>query len=196
MNPLKYVCVFCGSNRGNDPLYLEAARLVGVALVRRGIGLVYGGGKVGLMGALADATLAAGGEVIGVIPKGLVDKEVAHQGLSDLKVVTSMHERKALMSDLAGGFIALPGGYGTIEEFCEVLTWAQLGLHHKPCGILNVAGFFDPLLAFFDHCVEKRFVLPDHRSLILVETDVNRLLDLMIAYKPPSLEKWMELKGR
>ena len=167
--------MFCGSNRGINTVNLEAARVVGTALVRRGIGLVYGGGKVGLMGALADA-IAAGGEVIGVIPQALVSKEVAHKGLSDLRIVSSMHERKALMAELANGFIALPGGFGTVEDFCEVVTYGQLGLHNKPCGILNVAGFFDSLLVFVDHAVAERFIRAEHRSLILAETDVDRLL--------------------
>src|ERR671931_564342 len=146
---MKRICVFCGSNIGLRNVYFAVAQATGVALARRGIGLVYGGGRVGLMGVVADAVLKEGGEVIGVIPEALTTREVAHQGLDDLRVVGSMHERKALMAELANAFIALPGGYGTLEEFCEVLTWAQLGLHRKPCGILNVEGFYDSLLSLF-----------------------------------------------
>ncbi len=164
---------------------------MGEALARRGIGLVYGGGGIGLMGVLADAALSAGGEVIGVIPEALVVREVAHGGLTDLRVVASMHERKALMAELADAFVALPGGFGTLEEFCEALTWAQLGIHRKPCGLLNVEGFFDPLLSLFDHAVRERFVSPDHRSLVVVEDDPDRLLDALKYWEPPALERWM-----
>jgi hypothetical protein len=165
---------------------------MGAILARRGLGLVYGGGRVGLMGMVADAVVAAGGEVIGVIPEALAKKEIAHFGLADLRVVGSIHERKALMSDLADAFIALPGGFGTMDEFCEALTWAQLGLHHKPLGLLNVAGFYDPLLAFFDHAVERHFIRPAHRQLILSETDSGRLLDLLAQSHPPALHKWID----
>ena len=188
---MKRVCVFCGSNSGSRAAYLKAAQALGQALARRGLGLVYGGGRVGLMGALADAVLVKGGEVIGVIPEAMVVKELAHRGLADLRVVGSMHERKALMADLAEAFVALPGGYGTVEEFCEVLTWSQLGLHRKPCGLLNVAGFYDPLLALFDHAATEQFVRPVHRSMVLVEQDPDRLLDLLANYRPPDLEKWI-----
>jgi len=164
---------------------------MGQALARRGIGLVYGGGGIGLMGVLADAALSAGGDVIGVIPEALVAREVAHQGLGDLRVVASMHERKALMADLSDAFVALPGGLGTLEEFCEALTWAQLGIHRKPCGLLNVEGFFDPLLSFFDHAVRERFVSPDHRSLVVVEEDPERLLDALSRWEPPAFERLM-----
>src|ERR1051326_7718022 len=150
MASIQRICVFCGSSRGGNPVYAEAARRLGAALAERGIGLVYGGGQIGLMGIVADAVMAAGGEGIGGIPEALALKEVAHEGLTELRVVGSMHERKALMADLAHAFIAMPGGFGTFEEFCEIVTWAQLGMHTKPCGLLNVNGFYDPLLALFD----------------------------------------------
>ena len=188
---MKRVCVFCGSRNGTRDQYVAAARRTGEALARRGIGLVYGGGGIGLMGVLADAAVSAGGEVIGVIPEALMAREVAHRGLPDLRVVASMHERKALMAELADAFVALPGGFGTLEEFCEALTWAQLGIHRKPCGLLNVEGFFDPLLSLFDHAVRERFVSPDHRSLVVVEEDPERLLDALSRWEPPALERWM-----
>jgi uncharacterized protein (TIGR00730 family) len=185
------VCVYCGSNSGSRPAYERAAWEMGAALARRGLELVYGGGRVGLMGAIADAVLAEGGKVIGIIPEALVAKEVAHRGLTELRVVNSMHERKAMMVELADAFIALPGGFGTLEEFCEVLTWAQLGLHQKPHGLLNVEGFYDPLLSFFDHAVAENFVRPAHRSLVLAEKEPDRLLDLLAKACPPVLEKWI-----
>lgn len=188
---MKRVCVFCGSRNGTRDQYVAAARRTGEALARRGIGLVYGGGGIGLMGVLADAAVSAGGDVIGVIPEALMAREVAHRGLPDLRVVASMHERKALMAELADAFVALPGGFGTLEEFCEALTWAQLGIHRKPCGLLNVEGFFDPLLSLFDHAVRERFVSPDHRSLVVVEEDPERLLDALSRWEPPALERWM-----
>ena len=193
MTPNQRICVYCGSNSGSLPDYAQAARDLGAELARRGLTLVYGGGRVGLMGIIADAALSGGGEVIGVIPKALATKEVAHHGLSDLRVVGSMHERKALMVELADAFIALPGGFGTLEEFCEVLTWAQLGLHRKPHGLLNVAGFYDPLLAFFDHAVEKNFIRQIHRELIITESNPTRLLDLLAKAHPPNLNKWIDL---
>ena len=189
---MKRVCVFCGSNVGARPVYADAARAVGGALARRGCGLVYGGGCIGLMGIVADAVLAHGGEVIGVIPEALVAKELAHRGLTELRVVGSMHERKASMADLADAFIALPGGYGSFEEFCEMLTWAQLGLHRKPCGLLNVDGYYDSLLALFDRAVTERFVRPVHRALVLEDRDPDRLLDRLAAYQAPTLEKWID----
>lgn len=188
---MKRVCVFCGSRNGTRDQYVAAARRTGEALARRGIGLVYGGGGIGLMGVLADAAVSAGGDVIGVIPEALMAREVAHRGLTDLRVVASMHERKALMAELADAFVALPGGFGTLEEFCEALTWAQLGIHRKPCGLLNVEGFFDPLLSLFDHAVRERFVSPDHRSLVVVEEDPERLLDALSRWEPPALERLM-----
>jgi len=188
---MKRVCVFCGSRDGTRDQYVASARQMGQALARRGIGLVYGGGGIGLMGILADAALSAGGDVVGVIPEALMAREVAHGGLTDLRVVASMHERKALMAELSDAFVALPGGFGTLEEFCETLTWVQLGIHRKPCGLLNVEGFFDPLLSFFDHAVRERFVSPDHRSLVVVEEDPERLLDALARWEPPALERWM-----
>ena len=166
---MKRVCVFCGSSQGLRPAYKEAAQAMGEALALRKVGLVYGGGNVGLMGIVADAALAAGGEVIGVIPKALVAKEIAHTSLTDLRVVGSMHERKALMAELSDAFVMLPGGFGTFEEFCEVLTWAQLGLHQKACGLLNIEVYYNHLIALFDHAVAEQFVRPQHRSLVLEE---------------------------
>lgn len=189
---MKRICIFCGSHKGVRPVYVGAARAMGIALVRRGIGLVYGGGCIGLMGVLADTVMAEAGEVIGVIPEALVAKEVAHQGLTDLHVVGSMHERKALMAELANAFVALPGGYGTFEEFCEILTWAQLGFHRKPCGLLNVENFYGPLLALFDRAVQEGFVHAAHRSLVLEEQDPERLLDLLTTYQPPKVSKWID----
>ena len=157
----------------------------------RGVRVVYGAGNVGLMGVLADAALAAGGEVIGVIPQMLVDRELAHPQITDLRIVTSMHERKALMAELSDAFVALPGGLGTYEELCEVLTWGQLGIHHKPCGLLNVAGYYDALLGLFNHAVTERFVRPEYRALVLDENDPERLLEAMINYQSPVLEKWI-----
>jgi uncharacterized protein (TIGR00730 family) len=189
---LKRVCVFCGSSNGARAGYADAARAMGAALARRGVGLVYGGGRVGLMGIVADSVMAGGGAVVGVIPESMVSKEVAHQGLTELRIVGSMHERKALMADLADAFVALPGGYGTFEEFCEIVTWAQLGLHRKPCGLLNVEGYYDRLLSLFDHAVAERFVRSAHRALVLEERQPERLLDLVESYQPPALEKWIE----
>ncbi len=186
------MCIFCGSSNGSRKDYAEAAKSVGQLLAERGLRMVYGGGRVGLMGEAADAALAAGGEVVGVIPEDLRKKEIAHAGLTELHVVGSMHERKALMADLSDGFIALPGGYGTLEEFAEVLSWAQLSIHEKPCGLLNVNGFYDPLATFFDTAVEEGFVRPDHRSLVLMEKDPQRLLDRMAGYTPPEAKKWIE----
>jgi uncharacterized protein (TIGR00730 family) len=192
---MRRVCVFCGSSPGANLQYAEVAKKLGALLARRGLGLVYGGGNVGLMGMLADAVLNGGGHVIGVIPQALVDLEVAHAGLSDLRVVSSMHERKALMADLADGFIALPGGIGTLEEFCEILTWAQLGLHQKPCGLINVAGYFDHLVAFLDHSVSERFLRPEHRGMVLADVDAESLLDRFVAYRPSPLAKWIDRSG-
>ena len=185
------VCVFCGSSPGNDPAYAEAAREFGRTLAERGNTLVYGGGHVGLMGVVADAALGAGGGVIGVMPRSLVDREIGHTDLTKLHVVRSMHERKALMSELSEGFIALPGGNGTLEEFFEVLTWAQLGEHAKPCGLLNVAGYYDPLLAVFDQMVDRAFLKREHRELVLVEEDPSALLERFEGYEPPRTIKWI-----
>lgn len=188
----KRICVFAGSNLGVRPQYEDVARELGRALADRGVGVVYGGARVGLMGALADEVLAARGEVIGVIPEALVAKEVAHDALSDLRVVRSMHERKAMMADLADGFIALPGGWGTVEEFFEILTWGQLGLHRKPCGLLNVEGYFDPMLSFVEHSIEEGFVRREYLSMISVSNSAGTLLDMLEAYDPPVVEKWIE----
>jgi hypothetical protein len=176
---MRRVCVFCGSSPGARPLYADAARRLAEALAGRRLTLVYGGGNVGLMGILADAVLARGAEVIGVIPESLVAWEVAHTGLSELRVVDSMHTRKALMADLADAFIALPGGLGTLEEFLEIVTWAQLGFHDKPIGLLNTDGYFDPLLKLLEHAVAEQFVRPEHRALVLVAGDAVDLLAAM-----------------
>ena len=189
---IQRVCVFCGSSHGARPEYVEAARGMGAALARNGVGLVYGGGKVGLMGVIANAALAAGGDCTGVIPRVLATKELAHEGLSDLRIVATMHERKALMADLSDAFVALPGGFGTIEEFCEVLTWAQLGLHQKPCALLNVLGYFDPLLALFDHAVSERFLRPEYRSLVVSSCDPEEMLMLLATFRSPRLQKWID----
>jgi uncharacterized protein (TIGR00730 family) len=186
---VRHICVFCGSSPGARPEYVQAARHLGETLARRGLTLIYGGAKVGTMGQLAFSVLAAGGEVIGVIPRALVEMEVAYTGLSDLRVVGSMHERKALMADLSDGFIALPGGLGTIDEFFEVLTWAQLGMHHKPCGLLNVCGYYDRLIDFMDHTVEQRFVQSTHRHMVLVAESAEALLDAFATYQPPRTNK-------
>lgn len=188
---MKRICVFCGSNYGANPAYAAAAREVGETLAERGIGLVYGGGKVGLMGEMANGALARGGEVIGVIPEALFAKEVGHMGLTALHVVDSMHDRKGMMADLSDGFITLPGGFGTMEEFFEVLTWAQLGLHRKPCGLLNVDGYYDQLLSLFDSFISQRFARGEHRDFILAEREIAPLLDRIAAYEPPVLTRWI-----
>ena len=195
---MQRVCVFCGSSPGGRPLYGEAARALGAALAHDSIEVVYGGGNVGLMGILADATLAAGGNVIGVIPESLRALEVAHLGLSDLRIVHSMHERKALMADLADGFIALPGGLGTFEELLEMATWSQLGIHAKPIGVLNVAGFFDSLLALLDHAVSERFLRLEQRRQLLVSETPRALLNQMAAYRAPQTDvgKWIDRDQR
>lgn len=185
------LCVFSGSSSGRSVAYAAAAADLGRALAESGIGLVYGGASVGLMGVLADAAIAAGGEVIGVIPQALYDKEIAHRGLSDLRVVGSMHERKAMMADLADGFVALPGGAGTLEELFEVWTWAQLGHHRKPCALLNVDGFYDGLAGFLDHIVAEEFVKPVHRDMLIVAPDVDSLLASIRSYEAPLVDKWI-----
>ncbi len=186
------VCVFCGSSPGARPAYRDAAEALGRALAAQGRTLVYGGGNVGLMGAGADAALAAGGRVISVIPRHLVEREVGHNGVTELRVVDSMHERKQLMADLADAFVLLPGGLGSLEEFFEVWTWGQLGLHRKPYGLLNVAGYFDPLLAFLDHAVAERFVRSEHRDLVLVDDDPERLLARLDTHEPVAVPKWID----
>ena len=191
MNRLSALCVFCGSNPGADPVYAENARRMGQILANRSITAVYGGGRVGLMGALADAVLEAGGRVIGVIPEALKRREVAHQGLTELRVVQTMHERKQIMADLSDGFIAMPGGFGTFEEFCEVLTWSQLGLHTKPCGLLNVKGYYTGLLALFDHALTEQLLHPRNRAMVIAEPEPKALLDAMVRYRAPAVEKWL-----
>jgi uncharacterized protein (TIGR00730 family) len=188
------ICVFCGSMPGARPGYLAAARAVGALLARREIGLVYGGGSIGLMGAVADAALAAGGEVVGVIPRSLEARELDHRGLTEQHVVGSMHERKKMMADLADGFIAMPGGMGTLEELAEILTWSQLGLHDKPkpLGLLDVEGYWSPLVSFFDHAVAERFIRAEHRQLVLVDASPEGLLAQLEAYRPPTVEKWID----
>ncbi len=191
------LCVFCGSSTGRRPEHREAARRFGALMAERGMGLVFGAGHVGLMGVVADAVLGAGGEAIGVIPQALVDKELAHGGLTKLHVVDTMHQRKALMADLADGFVALPGGFGTADELFEILTWAQLGLHAKPIGLLNVAGFFDPLLAWVDHCVSEGFLRPEHREMLLVSADSEGLLEMLLRRKPTiQTPKWIDSQDR
>jgi uncharacterized protein (TIGR00730 family) len=189
---MQRLCVFCGSRPGIRPTYVRAAERVGRELAERGIGLVYGGGRVGLMGTVADAALAAKGYVIGVIPQSLVEKEVAHRHLSDLRVVRSMHERKAMMAELSDGFLALPGGFGTFEEWFEVVTWSQLGLHTKPSALLNIDGYYDPLLRLIDHGVKEGFIGEAHRDMIVSDKSVSRVLDKLDAWKRPALvEKWI-----
>jgi len=185
------ICVFAGSSLGNSAAFRSAAKALGRQLVTSGYGLVYGGAHVGLMGVVADAVLAAGGCAIGIIPNFLVEKEVAHRGLSELKIVASMHERKDTMAKLSDGFIALPGGFGTIEEFFEVLTWGQLRLHGKPCGLLNVAGYYDDLLRFLDNTVSHRLVTPENRAMIAVEDDPRKLLERFSTYRAPTTSKWI-----
>lgn len=178
---MKRLCVFCGSSAGTRPAYADAARRFGTLLAERNITLVYGGSATGLMRVLADTVLSAGGTVVGVIPRGLVEREIAHPGLTELHVVGSMHERKQKMADLSDGFVALPGGFGTLDETAEVLTWRQLGLHAKPCGLLDVAGFYAPLLRFFDHAVDEGFIALEQRRLLIADEDPARLLDRLVA---------------
>ena len=189
---MQRVCVFCASSLGNDPAFVEAAASLGRALAARAIELVYGGGDIGLMGVLADGVMNGGGRVIGVIPQALVDKELAHRGITDLRIVQSMHERKALMAELSDGFVALPGGFGTLEEFCEVLTWAQLGLHKKPFGLLNVSGFYDHFLRFLDHVVETRLLKPQDRARIIDAAGIDDLLSRITTWKPGPADKWIK----
>src|ERR1019366_5197896 len=188
---MRRICVFCGSSPGSRPEYRVAAEDMGAELVRSNIGLVYGGGNVGLMGVLADAVLREGGEAVGVIPENLMAREVGHKGLTKLHVVRSMHERKALMADLSDAFIAMPGGFGTFEEFCEVVTWSQLGIHAKPCGLLNVNGYYDPLLELFDHAVREGFLRKENRRLVLEDRDPGLLLKKMADFAPIPADKWI-----
>lgn len=186
------VCVFCGASPGVLPIYRTAAHAFGALLAAQQVELVYGGAAIGLMGAVADGVLAGGGHVIGVIPRALTGREVAHGGLPDLRVVESMHERKALMADLSDGFVALPGGIGTLEELFEVWTWSQLGLHQKPCALLDVQGFYAGLASFMDHVVAQGFLKPVHRATLIVESEPTRLLERMRSYRPGSVTKWIE----
>jgi len=188
---MKRICVFCGSSVGRRSDYQDAATAMGALLASRGIGLVYGGGNVGLMGVIADAVLAGGGEVIGVIPRALADREIAHSGVTDLRVVDSMHTRKAMMAELSDAFIAMPGGVGTFEEFFEAVTWTQLGVHRKPCGLLNTAEFYTPLAAFIDQAVTEGFIKPVHRSMLIVDDHPERLLDSLARVELPDVPKWI-----
>lgn len=193
---MRSVCVYCGSNAGNKPAYTERAIALGNRLAKEGLSLVYGGGNVGLMGIVADAVLEAGGEVIGVIPEQLVEWEVAHKGLTRLEVVANMHQRKARMFDLADSFVALPGGFGTLDEMFEMLTWRQLGIGDKPCAFLDVDGFYSPLLAMMDRMVEERFLHPDQRRDLWHGDDIDTMIDWMRAYQPAQSSKWMDQKRR
>jgi uncharacterized protein (TIGR00730 family) len=184
-------CVFCGSSPGLNPAFAGASRRLATTLAERGIEIVYGGGNVGLMKVVADAALAAGGRVTGVIPHGLVARELAHRGVTALHIVSSMHERKALMAELSDGFIALPGGFGTLEEFCEAVTWTQLGVHAKPCGLLDVDGFYRGLLEFIEHALEEQFLKPTHRQIIVADSDPLALIDRLLEWQPPNVAKWM-----
>jgi uncharacterized protein (TIGR00730 family) len=188
---LSAVCVFCGSNPGADPVYEQTARRMGELLASRAITVVYGGGRVGLMGAIAEAALGAGGKVIGVIPQALKRRELASEELTELHVVKTMHERKQLMADLSDGFVAMPGGFGTFEEFCEIVTWAQLGMHAKPCALLNVKGYYEHLLAMFDHAAAEQLLHPRNRAMVIAESDPERLLDAMAQYQAPAVEQWL-----
>lgn len=189
MSEIKSICVFCGSSRGAKPDYIEASQQLAQSMAKQGITLVYGGAHVGIMGAIADELLKLGGKVVGVIPEALVDMEVAHDGLTELHVVSDMHERKARMADLADGFISLPGGLGTLEEMFEVLTWSQLGFHSKPCGLLNVCGFYDDLLRFLDNANEQGFMRREHRQLLLDDAIAERLVNRLISYEPAFIPK-------
>jgi hypothetical protein len=188
---MQQICVFCGSQAGNHPHYQEAAADLGRLLARRGHGLVYGGGHVGLMGTIAEAVLQAGGEVTGVIPEAMVTRELAHHGVTHLEVVSSMHERKARMATLAEAFIALPGGYGTLEELFEVITWAQLGIHQKPIGLLNVAGYFNPLITFIDQAIGAGFIRAEHRQLLVVAKQPATLLEILAQHRMPVTGPWL-----
>ena len=190
--PPRRVAVYCGSAFGNNPAFLSEAKALGAAIAAAGLGLVYGGTNIGLMGAVADAALAGGAHAIGVLPELLAGREIAHDGLTQLVLVPSMHERKARMADLADAFVALPGGMGTLEELAEILTWAQLGLHRKAAGVLDVRGYWRPLLAFLDHAVQERFLRPEHRALLLAREDPAELLDALAAFEPTAREKWID----
>lgn len=190
------ICVYCGSSVGSREDYARAAAEVGHLLAEQGVRIVYGAGNIGLMGVLADAALEAGGEVVGVIPHALVARELAHNGVSELRIVDSMHERKALMADLSDAFLALPGGFGTFEELCEMLTWLQLGIHQKPCGLLNTLGYYDHLIAMFDRAVDDRFLRPQHRELLIVDDQPASLLERLQTTSPPDVHKWLDRDER
>jgi uncharacterized protein (TIGR00730 family) len=191
MPEIKRICVFCGSNSGASEIYTEAAAGLARLLVRKGIGIVFGGSNVGLMKTIADTALALGGEVVGVIPVGLVQKEIAHRGLTELRIVDSMHERKLLMAELSDAFLSLPGGYGTLDEMFEALTWLQLGIEDKPCGLLNVGGFYDHLLQYLDHAVRERFLRPAHRGLLLSSDNAEALIEALTQFEQPNVSKWI-----
>jgi uncharacterized protein (TIGR00730 family) len=192
MNRIKNLCIYCGSRAGRLESYADAARALAESLVKRDIGLVYGGASVGIMGIVADHVLQLGGRAVGVIPESLMRREIAHDGLTELHVTPSMHARKMLMAELSDGFIALPGGIGTLEEIFEVWTWAQLGLHQKPCGLLNVESYYDPLRNFLDHTVAEQFVQPDIRAMLIVESEPEALLERFLAYRAPRKTQWVE----
>ena len=185
------ICVYCGSSPGKQPEYRTAARALAAAMNQHNMDLVYGGASVGIMGEIADAVLTEGGKVTGIMPQALVDKEVSHPGLSELIVVQSMHERKQVMADISDGFIAMPGGLGTLEELFEILTWGQLGFHQKPCGLLNIAGYYDQLTSFLQHAVDEQFVKLKHAEMLLASSDPQALLEAMLQYQPPSGDKWI-----
>ena len=191
MSPIKSICIYCGSSQGRRDSYTSAAHAVAEALVYRDIKLIYGGAGIGIMGLVADRVMQLGGQVVGVIPKALAHKEVAHQNLTELHITQSMHERKMLMAELADGFIALPGGIGTLEELFEIWTWAQLGFHHKPCGFLNVDGYFDLLIEFLDHVREESFVKREYHDMLIVDTNPANLLDRFVKYQPPAVKHWV-----
>lgn len=188
---MQSICVFCGSRTGALPEYSGAAKILGQSLAELELRLIYGGGNIGLMGLLADSVLEAGGEVVGVIPQALAEKEVAHTGITQLHIVSSMHERKAMMADLSDGFIAMPGGYGTFEEFCEIITWYQLGIHRKACGLLNIAGYYDPLLAQFDLGVREEFISDNHRKMIIADTNPQALLQKILGFHSTEKTQWL-----
>ena len=190
------LCIFCGSAVGARASYTEAAQRLGALLAKRGIGLVYGGGNVGLMGVIADTVMAAGGTAIGVMPRNLIAREIGHAGITELRVVDTMHQRKALMADLSSAFIALPGGYGTFDEFFEVVTWTQLGLHRKGCGLLNIEGYYDPFVAMLDRAVAEGFIKSENRALVLDDASADRLLDRVLAFHPPATEQWLDRQSR
>ena len=185
------ICVFCGSKTGNSPLFLEAATELGRFLAERGLDLVYGGASIGLMGAVADSVMAGGGRVIGVIPEAMASKEVAHEGLTEMHVVSSMHERKSMMARLADAFVALPGGFGSFEELLEMITWAQLGIHRKPVGILNVSGYYDPMIQLFENAIEAGFIKPKNRQLFVIDQEADRLLQTLLAQELPEVKRWI-----